>query len=299
MALGGGTFITQNKVLPGGYINFVSKSTGVNVFGDRGVGAIAVESNWINNKVKVITKEEFQKNSLSIFGYEYTSDKLIWARDFFKHGKTMIYYCLNKAGSGYTYAKCTYATAKYPGPRGNDLKIVIHKNVDDETKYDVITYLDTTVVDSQTVASASELVDNDFVTLSKSATLQETAGTALTGGTIGDVTGTAVQHWLDEMEGYTFNTITLLYDDYEYQELLAEWTKRMRDEVGKKFQAIFYYDWLHSTNYEGFVVQRNCADWTELSTAWLCGALAGCEINESITDMKYDGEIEIDNTVSN
>ena len=33
--LGGGTFVTQNKVLPGSYINFVSADNGVNVFGDR------------------------------------------------------------------------------------------------------------------------------------------------------------------------------------------------------------------------------------------------------------------------
>ena len=46
MALGGGTFVTQNKVLPGAYINFISTSnTGV-VFGERGVCAAPLNLNW-------------------------------------------------------------------------------------------------------------------------------------------------------------------------------------------------------------------------------------------------------------
>ena len=32
MALGGGTFVTQNKTIPGAYINFVTTATGVNGF---------------------------------------------------------------------------------------------------------------------------------------------------------------------------------------------------------------------------------------------------------------------------
>ena len=37
MALGGGTFLVQNKVLPGAYINFVSRPRAMGVMGERGV----------------------------------------------------------------------------------------------------------------------------------------------------------------------------------------------------------------------------------------------------------------------
>ena len=45
MALGGGTFVTQNKVLPGSYINFVSlaRASASLASGPFGQGAAAVQ----------------------------------------------------------------------------------------------------------------------------------------------------------------------------------------------------------------------------------------------------------------
>lgn len=60
-------------------------------------------------------------------------------------------------------ASCTYADAKYPGVRGNDLSIVIASNVDDTSAWDVSTYLDGQCVDTQTVKAATDLVANDYV----------------------------------------------------------------------------------------------------------------------------------------
>lgn len=80
-----------------------------------------------------------------------------------------------------------YATAKYSGIRGNDLKVIIQKNVDDNSKFDVSLYLGTAQIDNQTVASAADLLDNDFVVWKKNATLAVTVGVALTGGTNGTV----------------------------------------------------------------------------------------------------------------
>ncbi len=85
--LGGGSFLTQNKILPGSYINFVSKNTGINVFGERGVVAIAIPMNWGQMSIKEITKEDFMNNSLSLFGYEYNSPELISIREVFRNAK--------------------------------------------------------------------------------------------------------------------------------------------------------------------------------------------------------------------
>ena len=65
MALGGGTFITQNKVLPGSYINFISLAKASATLSDRGVVAMALELDWgVENEVFEVTKADFQKNSL-------------------------------------------------------------------------------------------------------------------------------------------------------------------------------------------------------------------------------------------
>lgn len=281
MALGGGTFVTQNKVLPGAYINFVSKSNGVNIFGTRGVGAIAKASDWGDSSVRVITKEDFQKNSLGIFGYDYSSDELAFARDFFKHSITLLYYPLLSVGS--TKASNAYATAKYAGKRGNDIRIVIAKNVDDDTKFEVSTYIDTVIIDEQLVTSADELTDNDFVVFKKDAVLAVTAGTALTGGETVSSTNADIQNFLNKIESYSFDAITTCGNA---DDLLVEWTKRIRDSVGKKFQAVVCN--YSKPDYEG-IVNVYGDNWINV-LPWVCGALAGCQVNESLTNTVYDGE---------
>ena len=76
MALGGGTFASQNKVLPGSYINFVSLASANSALASRGVATIGLELDWgKENEVFEVTAEDFQKNSLSLFGYHSEHEK--------------------------------------------------------------------------------------------------------------------------------------------------------------------------------------------------------------------------------
>jgi len=186
--LGGGTFTSQNKKIPGAYINFVSAARADGALSERGIVAIGMNLNWGNDTgVFLITKEEFLKKTIQIFGYDYSSEELKQLRELFKHATKAYLYRLN-AG---VKASNDFATAKYSGTRGNDLKVVITENADDSTKWDVSTYLGTALVDEQTkVVDATALKENDFVTFKKDATLAATAGTVLAGGTNGTVTGT-------------------------------------------------------------------------------------------------------------
>lgn len=45
MALGGGTFTSQNKTLPGSYINFVSAARAQALMGERGTVTMGLELN--------------------------------------------------------------------------------------------------------------------------------------------------------------------------------------------------------------------------------------------------------------
>ena len=70
MALGGGTFVVQNKVLPGAYINFVSAANANATLSDRGIAAMPLELDWgVDNEVFEVTSEDFITKSLEIFGY--------------------------------------------------------------------------------------------------------------------------------------------------------------------------------------------------------------------------------------
>ena len=294
MALGGGTFLTQNKTLPGSYINFVSASNASSSLSDRGIAAMAMELDWgVEGSIFTVNAEDFESDALKIFGYDYSNDKLKGLRDLFKNIKTAYLYRLNTG----VKASCAYATAKYGGVRGNDLKIVITTNVDNETKYDVATYLDTTKVDEQTVTTMAGLVSNDFVDFITTATIALTAGTALTGGTNGEaVTGTEYQAFLDKLERYSINTLGCLSTTAEIIALFVAYTKRMRDEMGIKFQTVVYKT--ETADHEGIISVENTVTDSGANAAslvyWVTGIAAGCAVNKSNTNKLYDGEFTVD-----
>ena len=69
MALGGGTWLTQNKVLPGTYVIFSSVAKASATLSDRGHAAAPFKLSWgPENEVFAVTSGEFQKNSKAIFG---------------------------------------------------------------------------------------------------------------------------------------------------------------------------------------------------------------------------------------
>ena len=71
MALGGGNFISQNKVLPGTYINFVSAAHASAALSDRGYAAMPLVTGWgIEDEVFTVTSGDFQKNLRAYPGVE-------------------------------------------------------------------------------------------------------------------------------------------------------------------------------------------------------------------------------------
>lgn len=132
MALGGGTFVVQNKDLPGAYINFVSAASADPALSNRGIATMPLELDWgVDGEVFKVTNGDFQKNSREIFGYEYTDDKLKGLRDLFLNAQTLYAYKLTSGGEKATCVIGTLkVTAKHSGIRGNDLSVSILKNPD-------------------------------------------------------------------------------------------------------------------------------------------------------------------------
>lgn len=290
MALGGGTFTAQNKVLPGAYINFISLAAASATLSDRGIAAIGIESDWgETGKIITVTNSDFKKYSQKIFGYNYENAKLRGIRDLFLNVHTLYVYRLNKNG---TKAANTFATAKHDGARGNDVKIIIQKNVDEPSKFDVKTVLGTSVVDFQTVSEAKDLVANDYVEFKSGASLAETAATALTGGANGDVDGSAHQEFLDKLEKFSFNALGCTSSDDTIKELYVNYCKRLRDEIGKKFQVVVYNK---AADYEGVInVKNTVTDGSKGDLVyWVTGVIAGVPVNKSALNKIYNGEFEI------
>lgn len=294
MALGGGTFTSQNKILPGSYFNFVSAANATATLSDRGIATMPLELDWgVEGEVFEVTNADFQKNSMKFFGYPYDHEKLKGLRDLFKSIKTLYAYRLNGGG---TKATSSYATAKFSGVCGNDLKIGILKNVDDNTMFDVNTILGTVIVDTQTVSTADDLVENDYVTFRAFEISTMTGVTAiLTGGTNGTVNGTAHQTYLDKIESYSFNAMGVVTTEDTIKSLYANFCKRLRDEIGAKFQLVVYNN---AADYEGVVNVKNKVTDAGVNEAslvyWVTGIIAGCAVNKSNLNKLYDGEFTVD-----
>ncbi len=293
MSLGGGSFTAENKALPGAYINFVSAASASASLSDRGIATMPLELDWgREDEVFEVSSEDFQKNSLKLFGYAFDSPKLKGLRDLFMGARTLYAYRLNGGGK---QAANELATALYSGIRGNDLKVAVQANADDATRFDVSTYLGTTRVDLQTVAGAAELMANDYVTFKADTELTVMAASPLTGGTNGTVDGNAHQAYLDKIEPYTYNAMGAVVTDDTTKKLYAAFNKRMRDEMGIKFQVVLYRA---AVDYMGVISVKNKTLDEGASEAslvyWVTGAQAGCEVNKSCQNKLYDGSFAVE-----
>ena len=291
--MAGGTFLTYNKVLPGAYINFISKARALGTIADRGVMAIALKNNWgEENKVITITNEDFQKNSLQILGYEYIDEKMKPFREAFKNAKEIKYCRLGTGEKAKASIGTLKVTAKYSGTRGNNIKIKIVSNVDEEN-FTVYTYLDNILVDEVIATNVEELSENKFVVFSGTGKLQANAGTLLSTGTDGNVTNSDYSKFLSLIEAENFNVLVYDGDDEQTKGLFESFTKRLRNDEGVKICTVLHN--YKKADFEGVVSVKNDKN----LVYWVGGALAGANINESLTNKIYDGEYSFNAKYSN
>ena len=291
MALGGGKFLTQYKVLPGAYINFVSVAKATANLSKRGVVAIPTTLGlWDEGTVKTITTADFQKNSLELFGYGYTADELKPLRDLYLNvSKVHMYKLPTNDG---VKAESSYGSANVSGLIGNSIKLnVSETDVDGETHYTIETYYNNALVYTDVIDPNNIVpIKNEYWTMKDSIDSWVTGWVEFNGGADGTVTAESYQSFLDVIESYSFNIVALPSADETLKGLFATWTKRMRDEVGAKFQTVLHK--YEKADYEGVISIDN--NETPELVYYVAGAEAGCNVNKSLTNSKYMGEFEID-----
>ncbi len=284
MAAGGGTFVTENKVLPGAYINFISKARALGTVGERGIAAFCYSTGWGNGELISISAEEFQTNCLSVLGYEYTDDMMLPLREIFTGASGVLLYTGTKGTAASATSGSLKVTAAKSGTRGNSITLTVAVDVDNESLYVVKTYVGGTLADSQTIASTDDFEDNGFVSLS--GTLSASSGITLSGGADESITGSTYSDFLGLIEAESFTTV--LYDgsDDTTKGLFVSFTKRLRDDEGYKITCVLHE---YAADYEGVI---NVTTAQEL-VYFTAGQTAGAEINESLTNMAYSGEYDI------
>lgn len=298
----GGTWTTQNKVRPGVYINFVGEGKPVGAVGERGIVTMPMALSW--GPSKQVLAINAGDNVGELLGYDITAPQLLLVREALKRAKTLLLYRLNEGTKAKVTAGTLTATAQYGGLRGNDIKIVIQKNIDDDTVFDVTTVFVDQPIDRQVVKKVEELKPNPFVTFSGSGDVEVTAGAPLTGGADGATTNLDHTTYLEAIEVHEWNAMALPSTDNSLKSVYTSFVRRLRDKEGVKVQlAIENYP---VPDYEGVISVKNgvvLSDGTTLTaaqaTAWVAAATAAANVNESLTYTAYDDAVDVEKRYTN
>lgn len=294
--MAGGNWITQNKVLPGVYINYAGSGTNPMVEGDKGIVGIPAVFPWLKEKTLIALTKKDAKSLAADFG----EDALL-VTEAMKNSAHVFFYRVNAGEKAAATIGNLVCTALYSGTYGNRLCVSIENTVGQTGKYDVITWLDTMEIDRQTVADITGLAVNNWIAFSKAATdaaLSVNAGTKLTGGTNGTATSADYADFLSQIELQTINAIACPSDDSDIKNLFVAFEKRMIQEEGKYLQTVVPES---QADFEGVISVKNgvvLEDGTHVSnvqaTAYVAGATAACPLKESLTNAKYMGAVDVD-----
>ncbi|MGO4693941.1 phage tail sheath family protein [Paenibacillus sp. 2TAB26] len=295
--MAGGTYTSQNKVRPGVYINLVGEKKTVGSMGERGTVSVPLNLNWGQSKAVIAINAGDDLRSL--LGYDLSAPELLLVREAFKKAKTLLLYRLNEGIKATAVAGSLTLTAKFGGVRGNDITVAVKQNVDDEARFDVITFVAKEAVDSQTAVNIAELKSNAFVSFGGTGALTLAAGVPLVGGSNGTVTNQDHTEYLAQIELKDFNTIALVSADLSLKSVYAAFARRLREEEGRKIQVVLAN--YPSADSEGVISVKNgvkLLDGTVLdaqkATVWVAAATAGAPMNKSLTYEAYEEAADAD-----
>lgn len=284
--MAGGNFLTENKTLPGAYINFKSVPQAKSQIGSRGIAAMTANLSWgpEGSVIELFSTDLEDGKSLAKVGVTaFDSDSLL-LRECLKHCYKLLLWRINTGG---VKAQATLGnlevTAKYSGIKGNEIKVSIIKN---ESKWDVKTFFKTEVVDSQTVLNISDLNPNNFVEFGGTGVLAANAGVILEGGTNGTVVSSNYTAFLNDMKTKSYNCMGIPTSDASIAPIISNYIKDQRDRVGKKVQAVVYN--YNAADHEGIISSKQgyktATEEIDPVTfvAWVTGATAAADINEDL-----------------
>ncbi|MGI5894266.1 MAG: phage tail sheath family protein [Candidatus Merdivicinus sp.] len=296
--MAGGSFLSQNKVRAGVYINFQSLDTAGAVIGERGTAALAIPLTFGPSGLVRVDSDTAVRD---LFGFSADSAMLRPLRETAKRAAQILVYRLADGSKATGSSGSLTVTAKYGGSRGNDFTVSVTPDGD---LFRVETWLDNLCIDSQTVSDITGLQSNHWLDFSGEGELTEQAGLHLSGGTDTEI---SAEHWtafFQALETADFQTVGILSDDSDIQAAAVAFVRKMREDQGVKIQAVLAN--YPQADYEGVISVKNgvfLEDGTEISpvdaVAYVTGMTAGAQLNQSNTYDTYDGAVDVTERFTN
>ncbi|MEH7795632.1 phage tail sheath family protein [Bacillus safensis] len=295
--MNGGTFTPgTEKKRPGIYFNFKTTAQQRITLGDRGTVALPITMSWGEPKtfISISGIEDLNKK----VGLNIDDKSLLLFREAKKKAQTVLLYRLNEGEPAKAQISENFnVLANYGGQKGNEVTIQVTENVLDSSKRDVVTYVGTDIVDKQVVTDVKELQQNKYVSFSGEGEVTITAGVTLSGGKNGVPSVADYTAFLEEAETEYFDVIALPNNTSEQlKATFVAFIKRLRDDQGRKVQGVLAN---YPADHEGIINVTSgvlLEDGTEITpakaTAWVAGASAGANFNQSLTFVEYEGAVD-------
>ncbi len=295
--MNGGTFTPgTEKKRPGIYFNFKTTAQQRITLGDRGTVALPITMSWGEPKtfISISGIEDLNKK----VGLNIDDKSLLLFREAKKKAQTVLLYRLNEGEPAKAQISENFnVLANYGGQKGNEVTIQVTENVLDSSKRDVVTYVGTDIVDKQIVTDVKELKQNKYVQFSGEGEVTITAGVTLSGGKNGVPSVADYTAFLDAAETEYFDVIALPNNtSTQLKATFVAFVKRLRDDQGRKVQGVLPN---YEANHEGIINVTSgvvLEDGTEITpakaTAWVAGASAGANFNQSLTFVEYEGAVD-------
>ena len=294
--MAGGTFLTQNKIRPGAYINFKGVAKPLSSLGTRGIMTMPVPMSWGDTITELLSTELIDGKSLPKIGYTAFDEESQIFREALKNAYKAIVYRLDTGGTKATAVLTPLtATAKYAGIVGNEVAVSVVENTA-ASAFDVITVFRNVEKDRQTVTTVEELEDNDWVVFSGTGNVVANAGVTLAGGTNGTVSDATYANYLDAIKAYNWNTMAIPQDASSQTQNFITFIESQRDTFGKKVQAVLYNV---DADYEGIISVAQGYETTDETispttfVAYVAGLTAGANPNESNTYHVISGAVSV------
>ena len=186
--MAGGTFIAQNKVRPGAYINFKAVAAPAISVGERGVAAMPLATGWGDEYIELLSTELQNGKSIAKVGCSFVDEEALLYRLILSNTYKLIIARtdINAGRKASATIGDLKAEAVSAGESGNGLSVSV--TADGETGYyNVVTKQLGTTKDTQRVNAIASLTANTLVTFSDVATegtgeFTPSDGTSLSGG---------------------------------------------------------------------------------------------------------------------
>lgn len=247
--MAGGTFITQNKVRPGVYINFKGVAKPNTLIGNQGVVTFPVAMSWGAEVTTLYSTDLIDGTSIAKIGFSALDAESQVFREALKYAYKAIVYRLDTGGAKALGTISTLiATAKYAGVVGNDITVAV---LTASSGLDVVTYYKGVEQHRQNVSDASNVVDNDWVDFTGTGALTATAGVTLAGGLNGTVADANFVAYLNAIQSYDWKVMAFPQANPNSHAGIITFIQTLRDVSGRKVQAVLFNN--STADHEGIV----------------------------------------------